>query len=184
MTPEQRFDQAFEIIFEDRRNLIGFLERFPEEQARWKPPDGEWSILEGLEHIMLEERSFRADILGGLREAAATGVWDNAPNPAIKMSWEAMRRREQGASMAPAHLHPRGEGTWEGMRAALRRDRVATREVLLPYRSRDLNRLIIFMSKRLGQLNVYDRIVYCGIHDYLHQDQMARAERHEGFPGR
>lgn len=182
MTPAERFDQAIEIILADRRGLIGFLGTFSEGQARWKPPDGEWSILEGLEHVMREEWSFRANFLAGLREAEATGVWDNAPDPVVKYGWEAMRRREQGPSMAPAHLHPAGEGTWEGMKAALWPDRMATREVLLPYRARDLGRLIIFMSKRLGHLNGYDRIVYCGIHDYLHQDQMARVAGQPGFP--
>ncbi|MEK6712542.1 MAG: DinB family protein [Nitrospinota bacterium] len=184
MTPGQQFDQAAGIILQDRRNLIAFLGRFSEGQARWRPPGGEWSILEGLEHIMREEWSFRANFLDGLRGAGATGAWDNAPDPVVKLSWEAMRRREQGPSMAPAHLHPVGEGTWEGMRAALWPDRAATREVLLPYRPRDLGRLIVFMSKRLGHLNGYDRIVYCGIHDFLHQDQMARAARQPGFPRR
>jgi hypothetical protein len=52
---------------QDRQHLMQFLEGVSEEQARWRPPDGEWSILEGLEHVMLTEEWFRLRLLKVLR---------------------------------------------------------------------------------------------------------------------
>ena len=183
MTPEESFGRAFKIAFRDRVNLIDFLEPLTESQARWKPPDGEWSLLEGLEHIMLEEVSFREGILKGLRHAEETGGWNNAPEPPVKMTAEAMRRREQGRVEAPPCLIPRGDGDFDGMRAALMMDREHSREVLLTYRSRGLSQLVIPMSSIYGDLHVYDRIEFCGIHDALHQEQMERVIKFPGFPG-
>ena len=69
------------------------------------------------------------------------------------------------------------------MRAALMMDREHSREVLLPYRSRGLSQLVIPMSSIYGDLHVYDRIEFCGIHDALHQEQMERVIKFPGFPG-
>ncbi len=183
MTPEESFDRTFNIAFRDRVNLIDFLEPLTESQARWKPPDGEWSLLEGLEHIMLEEVSFRESILKGLRHAEESGEWNNTPEPPVKMTTEAMRRREQGRVEAPPYLIPRGDGDIDGMRAALMKDREHSREVLLPYRSCDLSQLVVHMRSIYGDLHVYDRIEFCGIHDALHQEQMGGVTMFPGFPG-
>jgi hypothetical protein len=108
MTPEEMFDRVFASAMQDRRDLIRFLDGVSEEQARWRPPDGEWSILEGLEHIMLTEESVRTRLLNALREAEGSGNWDTAPPNPAKMSAEALRRREQGFVPAPEELLPRG----------------------------------------------------------------------------
>ncbi len=181
MTLEEMFDQAFATAVQDRRDLIRFLEGVSETQARWKPPDGEWSILEGLEHIMLTEERFRTLMLKTLREAEASGRWDNAPPRPVKMSLETLRRREQGFVPAPEELLPRGAGRFAQMIQELIPARQATREAFLPYRSRDLSRLVP-PPGRYGDLNLYERIAYSGIHDALHREQMERVTRQPGFP--
>lgn len=174
MTPEAMFDRAFDSARQDRKDLVQFLAGVSEAQARWCPPDEEWSILEGLEHIMLTEAYFRRNILRTLEKAESSGIWDNTPaQPHEKMSAAALRRREQGFVAAPDQLEPRGERDFRAMQAALIADREASRDVLLPYRTRDLSRLI-FPHPRYGDRNLYDVIEYSGIHDYLHREQMER----------
>lgn len=182
MTSEELFDRAFASAMQDRRDLIRFLDGVSEEQARWRPPDGEWSILEGLEHIMLTEEWFRARLLEVLRKAEASGNWDNAPAHPAKMSAAALRRREQGFVPAPEELEPRGVGNFDEMRKGLLAAREATREAFLPYRSKALSRLL-FPHPRYGERNLYDVIEYSGIHDYLHREQMERVTRSSGYPG-
>lgn len=182
MTPEEQFDRAFAAAMQDRHDLVRFLEGVSEEQARWRPPDGEWSILEGLEHIMLTEAFFRTNLLTILREAEASGTWDNAPASPVKMSAAALRRREQGFVAAPDVLVPRGVGDFQTMQRALLPERQATREAVLVYRARDVSRLL-FPHVRYGQRNIYDVIEYAGIHDYLHGEQMGRVTRSPGYPG-
>lgn len=135
MTPEEQFDRAFAAAIQDRHDLARFLEGVSEEQAQWRPPEGEWSILEGLEHIMLTEDFFRTHLLTILRAAEASGTWDNAPSTPVKMSAEALRRREQGFVAAPDVLVPRGTGDFQTMRQALLPARQATHEAVWVYRS-------------------------------------------------
>jgi uncharacterized damage-inducible protein DinB len=182
MTPEEMFDRAFASAVQDRKDLLRFLAGVSQEQARWRPPDGEWSILEGLEHIMLTEESFRVRLLKVLSQAEASGNWDTTPAHAVKMSAEALRRREQGFVPAPEDLIPRGERDFNDMRTALLPARETTREALLPYRAKDLSRLML-PHPRYGDRNLYDVIEYSGIHDYLHCEQMQRVTRSPGYPG-
>jgi hypothetical protein len=182
MTPEAMFDRTFDSARQDRKDLVQFLAGVSEVQARWCPPNGEWSILEGLEHVMLTEAYFRRNILRTLEKAVSSNTWDNTPaNPHPKMPAEALRRREQGFVAAPDQLEPRGEGDFHAMQAALVADREASREALLPYRTRDLSRLI-FPHPRYGDRNLYDVIEYSGIHDYLHREQMERVTQHPDYP--
>jgi DinB superfamily len=181
MTPEEQFDRVFASAMQDRQALRRFLDGVTAIQARWHPPDGEWSILEGLEHIMLTEEFFRSTLLAILREAEASNTWDNAPANPVKMSAEALRRREQGFVAAPDVLLPRGERDFQTMRQALLAERQATREAVRGYRTRDLSRLL-FPHARYGQRNIYDAIEYSGIHDALHCEQMGRVTRSPGYP--
>ena len=181
MTPAEMFDHAFASAMQDRRDLRQFLDGVSAAQARWQPPNGEWSIVEGLEHIMRTEESFRTRLLKVLCDAEASGKWDTAPAHPVKMSAAALRRREQGFVPAPEELEPRGVGDFDTMRKALLSAREATREALLPYRSMDLSRLVL-AHPRYGDRNLYDVIEYSGIHDYLHCEQMQRVMRSPGYP--
>ena len=181
MTPEERFDRAYDAAMQDRQALITFLNGVTESQARWRPPDGEWSILEGLEHVMLTETYMRHNLLRLLRDAAANDTWDNAPANPVKMSAKALRRREQGFVGAPEELVPQGDCDFQEMQAHLLSDRDTSREALSAFRYRDLSRLVLPHPK-YGQRHVYDVIEYSGIHDYLHCEQMQRVTRSPGYP--
>lgn len=181
MTPESMFDRAVNSSRKDRKNLIAFLEDFTDAQAEWKPPDGEWSIAEGVEHILMTDEWVREYMAGALKEAEAKGAWDTAPDEIQKLTGEQLRRREQGSVPAPDHLLPRGGQKLSGMRERLPASREAVLDALRPFRAFGMRRLILRPS-RYGDQNVYDRIEYTGIHDHLHQEQMERAARLEGFP--
>lgn len=183
MQPEQMFDEAFQSAFADRRNLVAFLEGIDPAHVRWRPPDGEWSLHENLEHIVLTDGYFARFVENRLAEAAESGAWDTAPENPQKMSQEALRRREQGQVPAPDFLLPKGEGDFREMIAGLLPRREAVHQTLLPCRSVDMSRYV-HAHFRYGDLNMYDRIVYAGTHDYLHQDQMARVIGAPGYPGR
>jgi hypothetical protein len=183
MTPAEMFDRAFASAMQDRRDLKQFLDGISAVQARWRPPDGEWSIVEGLEHIMLTEEFFRTRLLKVLHDAETSGQWDTTPAQPVKMSAAALRRREQGFVPAPEELEPRGNGDFDTMRQALLPARQATREALLPYRSTDLSHLVL-AHPRYGDRNLYDVIEYSGIHDYLHCEQMQRVTQSSGYPSR
>lgn len=182
MTPEEMFDEAFASAFNDRKNLLAFLEGVDTSHVHWRPPDGEWSLHENLEHILLTDAYYARFIEKRLAEAEESGSWDTAPESPQKMSREALRRREQGRVPAPDFLIPKGEGDFGEMITRLTPNREAVHQMMLPYRGTDMSR---YMHEhfRYGDLNIYDRIVYSGTHDYLHQDQMTRVLKAPGYPG-
>ena len=182
MNPAEMFDEAFRAAFEDRRNLIAFLEGIDAGHADWRPPDGEWSLRENLEHIVLTDNYFARFIEKRLAEAVESGTWDTTPENPQTMSRGALRRREQGAVPAPDFLLPSGEGEFAEMTATLMPKREALHRMMLPYRDTDMSRYV-HAHFRYGDLNIYDRIVYSGTHDYLHQDQMTRVIGAPGYPG-
>ena len=59
--------------------------------------------------------------------------------------------------------------------------REETNKALAPYRERVLERLNP-PATRYGNLNIYDRMNYMGIHDALHKEQMERVTQASGFP--
>lgn len=181
MTPEEQFDRAFAMAIQDRKNLVQFLDGINDAQAQWRPPDGEWSILEGVEHIMLTETSFRNRMLRLLQEAEVSGNWGKAPFNPSKMTASELRRRKQGFVPAPDDLMPPGNGDFSALQAALIADREASRQALLPYRSRDLSRLLL-PHALYGERNLYDVIEYSGIHDALHCEQMEPVTQHPTYP--
>ncbi len=181
MTPEEKFDAAAESAVRDRRELIRFLEGISDEQAAWRPVGGEWSVAEGTEHILITDAWVRKTMPEFLREAEKTGSWDTAPENPRKLSAEQLRRREQGRVEAPDHLLPKGERPLSETTPLLLPSREETNKALLPFRSYELERLVP-PNSRYGDQNVYDRILYTGIHDALHQEQMERVTRTTGYP--
>ena len=181
MTPEEKFDAAIDSAVADRRALIGFLKNFSDAQARWEPPDGEWSIAQGTDHILLTDAAARKTLVETLEEAEKTENWNNAPDNPQKLTSDQLRRREQGAVPAPDHLIPREGRPLSETLPRLMPSREETNAALDPFRPRDLEDLLA-PSHSYGDLNVYDRMTYMGIHDALHMEQMERVTRADEFP--
>ncbi|MFP6871746.1 MAG: DinB family protein [Nitrospinota bacterium] len=181
MSSEEMFDTVLESAMNDRRELIRFLGQFSDRQAQWEPPDGEWSIAQGIEHILLTDGYARGTLLKTLQEAEKLDRWNNAPENPQKLTSAQLRRREQGAVPSPDHLLPVKGRLLSEMVHALMPSREETAAALRPYRSRNLESLLP-PSTRYGDLNIYDRMAYMGIHDALHHEQMERVTKAEGFP--
>jgi len=183
VTPEEKFDAAVESALRDRLELIRFLEGISETQAAWQPPDGEWSIAGGVEHILLTDEWNRNSLVEFLENSEKSENWDNTPDNPKKFSQDQLRRREQGRVDAPDHLLPKGGRPLSEMIPLLLPSREETSKALRPFRIRELERLVPRKS-RYGDQNVYDRMFYMGIHDALHHEQMERVTKAEGYPGK
>ena len=182
MKPYEHFDKAFESALRDRDSFITYVKDFTEEQWSWKPPDDEWSIIEGIEHTLLVDVFFRQSAIEVLTQAQKNGNWITELENKEKMTLEALRNREQGFVPSPDSLLPKGRNDLQQMIKELYPSKMAIHESLVSFRSIDLSLLIPNPRPRYGALNVYDRIYYSGIHDYLHQEQMERVTKQKYFP--
>ena len=145
MTPEEKFDAAVDSALRDRRELIRFLEGFSDAQAAWRPPNGEWSIAEGVEHILITDSWVRETLVEFLEKSEAAGNWDTAPKNPKKLSNDQLRRREQGRVDAPDHLLPKGDRPLSEM------DSLILRILATPYAQlceADRQRLIMLLSRQ------------------------------------
>jgi hypothetical protein len=181
MTSEEEFDEAIKFAIRDRVALIKFIENYTNAQASWEPPDGEWSIAQGVEHILLTDAYSSEGLLKTLGEAKKTGVWNNEPENPKKLTSDQLRRREQGVIQSPDHLLPKGNRSLSDMTPLLMPSREKTDAALTPYRGRELENLIPPV-RSYGHMNIYDRMHYRGIHDALHMEQMERVANANGFP--
>ena len=182
MKPTEQFDKAFESALRDRENLIKLVKEFTQEQASWKPPDNEWSIMEGIEHSLLVDVFFRESVAKTLNHAKKTGNWITGLEKKDKMTLKALRSREQGFVPSPDFLIPKGRNDLKQMTKELYPSKMAIHESLTPFRSIDLSLLIPMpYNQTYGPLNMYERIYYSGIHDYLHQEQMERVTKQKNF---
>ena len=182
MKPYEHFDKAFESALRDRDNFITYVKDFNEEQGSWKPPDDEWSITEGIEHTLLVDVFFRKSVIEVLTNAQKTGNWITEIENKEKMTLEALRNREQGFVPSPESLLPKGRTDLQQMVKELYPSKMAIHESLVSFRLIDLSLLIPNPRPRYGPLNLYERIYYSGIHDYLHQEQMERVTKQKYFP--
>lgn len=182
MNPETKFDKAFESAFKDRDNFINYVKTFSDEQAFWKPPNKEWSIAEGIEHTLLVDIFFRKSALEVLNEAQKTRNWKTVLKSKEKMSLKALRNREQGFVPSPESLLPKGRHDLQQMIKELYPSKMAIHESLICFREIDLSSLVPNPRPKYGALNIYERIYYSGIHDYLHQEQMIRTIQDKSFP--
>ncbi len=186
MKPYENFDKAFKSALTDRDNFITFVKDFSEEQASWKPPDDEWSIIEGIEHTLLVDVFFRKSAIEVLTQAQKTGNWitelDSELEKKEKMTLESLRNREQGFVPSPDSLLPKGRKDLQQMINELYPSKMAIHESFVSFRSNDLSLLIPNPRPRYGPLNIYERIYYSGIHDYLHQEQIERVTKQKYFP--
>lgn len=167
----------------DATALIDSLERFgrmlpavvaglPDDQWRWKPPDGAWSVLEIVRHLGDEEvADFRARIESTFRDPLAAwpkidpAAWASERNYNQADPAEAVARftRERAASVA--WLRQQAGADWSTAHQHPRVGPVPAGELLASWAAHDMLHLRQ-IAKRLYQLSAVAgapyKIVYAG----------------------
>lgn len=149
----------------DLDQLIRGLQRFgdvlpavvvgvSDQEARWKPPDGAWSILEITRHLADEEaEDFRPRIQSLLRDPAAD--W----SPIDPVGWAVARNYNEGRIEDAAAEFARR-----------RRESIAWLESVRHAFQPDLSK----MHPKLGILRAGDLLAAWASHDALHLRQIAK----------
>lgn len=134
-------------------HLLGLLAGVSEEQARWRPAPGRWSLLELVNHLADEERhDFRARLASTLADPATP--WPGI-DPEGWVSERDYASRGWAASLADLAAERAASVTWlAGLEAP---DWSATHA-----------------HPHLGALRAGDLLTSWEVHDYLHLRQVAR----------
>jgi len=105
MITEKERERALELLNRSRQTLLEAVQGVTDVQARWKPPEERWTILEYVEHLAVSD------------DALVDLVRRSLKSPAQPETEEERRAREQkiretpvprGANRAPEEIKPAG----------------------------------------------------------------------------
>ena len=164
-----------------RAALLGSVERLTDVQAGFKPGEGEWSVVEVVEHLYLAELSGVGKIWAALDAFRAGNAWTE-PLPNRGKSIEAIvaatwKAREVAPPIATPHIG----GPLEFWLSATRSLRHILADLGVQLGDTRLGE-VVFPHFLCGPLDAGQRLEFLRFHIERHARQIARIRAGEGFP--
>ena len=156
-------------IEEKRNELLAFVEEVSDEEARTKPDENSWSILEVLEHLYLMEQM----IVHQMNQAIKRGDEQQVNEKPLHKTTNRDYKVE-----APETLKPKGEfNTLKDAKKGLEHTREAT-YFLVHNKDKETLQNRAFPHPSFGDLNLEQWVEFIGWHELRHLDQMKEAKAH------
>ena len=177
MTPEER-TKVLNWLEESRREFLSAIDGVTEQQWKWKPAPGRWSVGEIAEHIVLAEASQFGNVKKAL-SLPANPAWDEETKGKTE-KLEAILAPRLGKAQAPEAIVPKGEMTSGQVRERFERQRAEivkfSSETDLPLKQHT------FDNAFFGTLNGYHWLIYGPLHTMRHDKQIAEVKGTTGYP--
>lgn len=157
------------------------LRALTDEQLRWRPPDGGWSVGQVLEHLVLTHEPYMARLRAALDEGRARGGRVRTWKPTllgglITRSMAAPRKVKAGRKFEPGP--DVGPGTADRFIATVR----TLAELVEAAEGADLRVRFTSPVMPLVRPNVGDAFQLLAVHGNRHLDQIDRVMAAPGFP--
>lgn len=177
MIPEER-TKVLNWLEESRREFLSAIDGVTEQQWKWKPAPGRWSVGEIAEHIVLAEASQFGNVKKAL-SLPANPAWDEETKGKTE-KLEAILAPRLGKAQAPEAIVPKGEMTSGQVRERFERQRAEivkfSSETDLPLKQHT------FDNAFFGTLNGYHWLIYAPLHTMRHDKQIAEVKGTTGYP--
>ena len=177
MTPEER-TKVLNWLEESRREFLSAIDGVTEQQWKWKPAPGRWSVGEIAEHIVLAEASQFGNVKKAL-SLPANPAWDEETKGKTE-KLEAILAPRLGKAQAPEAIVPKGEMTSGQVRERFERQRAEivkfSSETDLPLKQHT------FDNAFFGTLNGYQWLIYAPLHTMRHDKQIAEVKGTTRYP--
>ncbi|KHE68851.1 DinB family protein [Halobacillus sp. BBL2006] len=148
---------------EKRDEVLGFVEGVSLEEAKKKPAEDQWSILEVLEHLYLMEQL----VVYQIEQALKRGDQQQAADKPLHKTTNREYKVE-----APESVRPRGEfQTLEDAKEGLKKTREATL-FLVHNKETETLKNRVFPHPAFGEMNLAQWIEFIGWHELRHLEQM------------
>ncbi|MGI8314757.1 DinB family protein [Halobacillus mangrovi] len=148
---------------EKRDHVLSFVEEISLDEAKKKPSEDRWSILEVLEHLFLMEQL----IVHQIEQALKRGDQQQTSDKPIHQTTNRKYKVE-----APESVQPKGQfKNLEDAKEGLKKTREAT---LFLIHNKDTETLKnrVFPHPAFGEMNLAQWIEFIGWHEIRHLDQM------------
>lgn len=169
-------------IERERQALYGSVEDLSQAQLDLRPDTESWSAGELLHHLYLSETSIIKMLAMQTEKAGHDGLGADVSDGTMlgsldRFGIETVTRKVQ----APEFIAPQKGLTKEELLAVLKRSRAELLAVIERAAAYDLSQLV-FPHPMLGQLNLYQWILFIGKHEQRHRKQIMAVRTALGFP--
>lgn len=172
--------QVLKWLDESRQAFVASISGVSDEQWKWKPGPGRWSLGETAEHVVLAEALLFAFVRKAM-STPANPVWEEQTKGKTEFLIREMPSR-QGRALAPEPLTP-----LESLTCAQVMQRFAQQRTEIERFARDIQ---IALKERtlqhpfpvLGTLNAYQWLIYVPLHTLRHHKQIAEIKATPGYP--
>jgi uncharacterized damage-inducible protein DinB len=167
-----RIAELLSYVEAQRTVLFGVVALIPETLRDRRPDPAVWSVAEVLEHLHRVERGIARLIARSLERAGSGAIEVEHEDGSVLGSLDALGLLDRSRSLsAPEPVMPRGELTALQAMAALTESRTALVSALKSGDGLALGR-ITHHHPLLGQLNLYQWVLFVGQHEARHAGQL------------
>jgi uncharacterized damage-inducible protein DinB len=167
-----RLTELVEYVDAQRAALLAAASALPAGHWTERPASGRWSVAELLEHLQKVEHGCARVIAKRAAEARAAGhPAETATDSKLDaLDWSPLRDRSQRLE-APERVAPTGTLSAEDARAAIERSRAELHEAIEAADGLALES-VRHPHLRLGEIDLYQWILFVGHHEKRHVAQM------------
>ncbi len=152
-------------------------------QAKFKPSEQEWSILEITEHIVWAEQIGICGMFKAIEGVLETKpIWEgNSPNEGLSIE-QIVEKTWQPKEKVPKVAEPKWGGTLDFWITGLKNNTSLLNELIIKANSIDLSKAI-YPHPISGPMNVIQRLEFLRFHLERHEGQIKRVKSSTYFPG-
>jgi uncharacterized damage-inducible protein DinB len=168
-----RLNELVEYVEAKRAALLDAASTIPPERWTERPSAGRWSVADVLEHLSMVEHSCARVIAKRAAEARAAGHPAETGTSSKLGALDGSDLRDRSVRReVPERVAPTGTLSSDAARSAVERSRTELREAVASADGLALEN-VRFTHARLGELDLYQWILFIGHHEARHTEQVA-----------
>jgi hypothetical protein len=167
---------------ESRKEFLAAIDGLTEEQWKWKPAPGRWSVGETAEHIVLAEEA----LFGNVQKAIASPAnpdWEEKTKGKTEFIERVMAPR-LGKATAPDPIVPKGTLTQTEVRERFLKQRDAIEKFAATTQVELKKYTVEHPFPVFNTLNAYQWLIYVPLHTERHDKQIAEVKATPGYPAK
>jgi uncharacterized damage-inducible protein DinB len=171
-----RLAEAMDYAEEMRQELLRSLAGIPKDRMGVRPSLNEWSVAEIVEHLRVVEGGIARLVAKRVGQAREAGLRAETSSESVLGSLDAFAATLEGPIDAPATVRPRSNADFDEAMAGLDTSRQALRLAAASADGLAIGE-IKHTHPTIGELDLYQWLVFIGKHEARHTRQVARTLR-------
>ena len=169
-----RLAETMDYVEEKRKELLQSFAGVPGDRLSRRPSAGGWSVAEILDHLGIVESGIARLITKRAGRAREAGLGDERSTESVLGSFDPHRAKLDNAAMqAPETVQPRANADIDEALAGLKSSREALRAAAQAASGLSLGE-IKHTHPILGELDLYQWLIFVGQHEGRHRKQIER----------